>query len=406
MAPPEWMGFLDHDGVLVLNHPDAIRHVLHDNHANYVKGSLYDDLRGLLGEGLLTRDGDSWLSERKLAQPSFHASALESYHRTMVETITSCLREWQSRAEPGRALDVSREMSTLTLRIVAKCLFNVDIAEKQDSILDAITEILPFDPMSRGPFRGRVYKYLPFWAKWRARQALSEFEQGISWVIGHRSGTPDLISSLETSASPRIRDEVASFLLAGYETSAIGLTWALYALSQNPDAERKIRAEIAEVLGQTPPAPRDMSLLTYTALVIRETLRLYPPIPSFGRQAVEDDVIAGFRIPAKTVLRIKPMLIHRHPEFWPEPDSFSPERFSSEQAAGRPQCAYIPFGAGPRTCIGNHFAMMEMKIALPMILQAVRLSPAQGRPVAVISNLTLRPRYGMWMIPRFSSGLA
>jgi cytochrome P450 len=406
------MGFLDHGSVLVLYHPDAIRHVLHDNHANYIKGALYDDVRRLLGQGLLTSDGKAWLNERRLLQPAFHAFALEAYHPVMVETIASFLRGWTSRARPGRVVDISREMSRLTLRVIVKSLFHLDLAEKEDGVLDAIAELFLFDPMSRGPFLGRVYRYLPFWAKMRAHQARADFEHGISWIIANGSGSPDLISRLAggstdaagASANRRIRDEVATFLLAGHETSAIGLTWALHLLGQNPEAERRIRAEITDVLAERPPSRSDMPRLTYTAMVIKETLRLYPPIPTFGRQAVRDDVIAGFEVRANTTVRIKPWLTHRHPDFWPDPERFSPERFSPEQAAARPQCAYIPFGAGPRSCIGDHFATMEMNLALAMILQAVRLRPAEWRPVALISNVTLRPRRGMWMIPEFSTG--
>jgi cytochrome P450 len=329
----------------------------------------------------------------------------------MVETIASFLRGWRSSAKPGRALDISRELSRLTLRVIAKCLFEVDLAVKEDDILDAITELFTFDPMARGPIVGRVYKYLPFWAKLRARKALSEFDQGIAWIIRNRSGSADLISRFAAGstdaagaeASRGIRDQVATFVLAGYETSALAMTWTLYLLSQNPEAERRIRAEIAEVLDHRPPSSADTSRLTYTTMVIRETMRLYPPIPSFGRQAIRDDVIAGFTIRAKTPLRIKPLVTHRHPDFWPDPERFSPERFSLEQAAARPPCAYIPFGAGPRTCIGNHFAMMEMRIALAMILQAVRFRAVPGRPLVVMSNLTSRPRDGIWMIPEFSS---
>jgi cytochrome P450 len=412
-APPEWVGFLD-GSVLQLTHPDAVRHVLHDNHANYIKGALYDDVRWILGQGLLTTEGNSWLRERKLAQPAFRPSALDAYYPVMVETTASFLREWKSRVKPGRAVEISREMSRLTLRIIAKSVFKVDFAGNEDRFLQATTELLVLipDPMSRGRFMGRVYKYLPFWAKMRAVNARRVFEQGVSWIIENRRDPADLISYLAAgstdaaggSANRRIRDEVATFLLAGHETSAAGLTWTLYLLSQNPDAERRIRAEIAEILDHRPPSPADMPLLAYTAMVIQESLRLYPPIPSIARQAIQDDEIGGFKIRANTALRIKTSLIHRHPDFWPNPDRFWPERFSAEQSAARPQCTYIPFGAGPRTCIGNHFAMMEMKLALVMILQAARLRPAHGHRIDVVSNVTLRPRYGMWMIPEFSSG--
>lgn len=408
------MGFLD-GSILVLTHPDAVRHVLHDNHANYIKGVLYDDVRWILGQGLVTNDdGNSWSRQRKLAQPAFRPSALDAYYPVMVETATAFLRELKSRVKPGCAVEISREMSRLTLRIIAQSVFKVDFAVNEDRFLQATTELLVRipDPMARGRFVGRVYKYLPFWAKMRAVKARRVFEEGVSWIIENRRDPADLISYFAAgstdaaggSANRHIRDEVATFLLAGHETSGAGLTWTLYLLSQNPDAERRIRAEISEVLDHRPPSPADMPLLGYTGMVIQEGLRLYPPIPSIGRQAIQDDEIGGYRIRANTRVRIQTSRLHRRPDFWPDPDRFRPERFSAEESAGRPQGAYIPFGAGPRTCIGSHFAMTEMKLALVMILQAARLRLAQGHREGVVSNVTLRPRYGMWMIPEFSSG--
>jgi cytochrome P450 len=409
-APPEWMGVLQDDAALFLYHPLAIQHVLHDNHANYIKGAFYDRLRMLLGEGLLTSEGPTWLSERRLAQPAFQAGALDAYHPVMVETIAAFLQGWRARAWRGRAVEISREMARLTLQVVTKSLFAIDLGKREDRILDAITELFPFDPMSRGPLLGRAYRYLPFFARIRAHRARLNFERGISWILANCSGS-DVISrltgaSIETGASAdrRIRDEAATFLIAGYETTAVCLTWALYLLCRHPEIEQKVRAEIAEVLEHRPPALSDLPRLAYTGMVIQETLRLYPPIPSFGRQAIRDDEIAGYTIRSNTKMRIKPIQTHRHPDFWPDPERFSPERFSAEQSAARPRCAYIPFGAGPRACIGAQFAMMEMKLALAMMLRAIRFSPAPGRPVAVMGNLTLRPRYGMWMIPEFSSG--
>lgn len=408
-TPPPWLGFLDGDSVLVLTHPDAVRHVLHDNHANYIKGGLYDDARLVLGEGLLTNDGSSWLSDRRLVQPAFRPVAVESYLPVVVETIAAFLRELRSRVQPGGVLDVVREMSRLTLRVVTRGLLRVDLAEREDRILDAVTDLFLREPMSRGPFVNRLHRYLPFLVRLRSRRARSELADGVSWILRNRSGSPDLVAYFETDASDaagaranaHVRDHVATFLLAGHETSALGLTWALYLLSENPDAETAIRAEIAEVLEGARPTSADLPRLRFTEMVIRESMRLYPPIPAIAREAVHDDVIAGFEIPAHTILRIKPTLLHRHPEFWADPDRFWPERFSPERAAAHSQWAYIPFGAGPRTCIGNHFAMMEMKLALAMILRAVRLRPVQAGRVDVVSFFSLRPREPLWMVPEF-----
>lgn len=409
-APPASIGYLDPDSVVVLTHPDAIKHVLYDNHANYIKGAAYDDLRSFLGQGMLTSDGDAWVTARKRVQPAFHAVALEAYHRAMVEITAAFLQEWKSRSKPGRAVDISAELSRLSLRIVAKTLLRIDLAHKEDAILRSLREIL--DPGRGGALLRRVYRFLPVLARARDRRALSNFAHAVSWIIENRSGEPDLISCMAAgspeatgaSASSRMRDEIATFLLAGQETSALGLTWTLHLLSRHPDAERKIRAEIVEVLNHRSPSAADLPRLTYTGMVIKETMRLYPPVPAFVRQAVQDDVIAGFKIRANAIVRIKTAIVHRHPDFWPKPEQFSPERFAPYQAATQKPCTYLPFGAGARSCIGSNFAMMEMKSALAMILQAARLRSAQEQPVETLSRITLRPRYGLWMIPEFASG--
>ena len=263
--------------------------------------------------------------------------------------------------------------------------------------------------MSRGPLLGRVYRYVPLFGKIRARLALATFERSVSWLLANCSGSSLMSSLIKASTEagdgvggPRIRGEAATLLLAGHETTALALTWALYLLCRYPEIEQKVHAEIAEVLGDRPPTPSDMPRLLYTGMVIEETLRLYPPIGAFARQAIGDDAIAGYPIPAQTKVRIKPLETHRHPEFWPEPERFDPERFATAQAGSRPRCAYIPFGAGPRACIAASFATMEMKLVLAMMLRSARFKLAPGRPVALLNRLTLRPRFGMWMIPEFS----
>jgi enediyne biosynthesis protein E7 len=407
-GPPPWLGDLRDDATVVLRHPKAIQHVLQDNHANYIKGIFYDDLRVLLGEGLLTSEGSEWLRQRRLAQPAFQAAALEIYHPVMVETIASFLDSWKARATPGAEVEVFREMARLTLRIVARTLFVIDLGKREDRTLDAISEVLPFDPMSRGPFWGRVYRYLPLFGKVRARLALTTLERTLSWLLANCSGS-SLMSSLikasteagEGVGGPRIRGEAATMLLAGHETTAVALTWALYLLCRHPEIQQKVRAEIAEVLGDRSPTPSDMPRLLYTGMVIEETLRLYPPIGSFGRQAVRDDAIADYPIPAQTKIRIRPIDTHRDPELWPEPERFDPERFATAQSGSRPRCAFIPFGAGPRACIAASFAMMEMKLVLAMMLRAARFTLAPGRRVALMNRVTLRPRYGLWLIPAF-----
>jgi cytochrome P450 len=402
------MGRLQDDTTVVLRDPKAIQHVLQDNHANYIKGALYDDMRRLLGEGLLTSEGSEWARQRRLAQPAFQSAALEAYHPVIVETIAAFQDAWKARVRPGAEVEVSCEMARLTLRILARTLFGVDLGKREGRIVDAISELFPFDPMSRGPFWGRVYRYVPLFGKIRRRLALATFGRSVSWLLANYSGSSPMSSLIKASTEAgdrvgarRIRGEVATMLLAGHETTALALTWALYLLCRHPEIEQKVRAEIAEVLGDRPPVPSDMPRLLYTGMVIEETLRLYPPIGAFGRQAVGDDAIAGYPIPARTKIRIKPLETHRDPELWPEPERFDPERFVTGQARSRPRCAYIPFGAGPRTCIGASFATMEMKLVLAMMVRWASFKLAPGRQVAVWNRVTLRPREGVWMIPEF-----
>jgi cytochrome P450 len=409
------MGFVDPGSVLVLNHPDAIRHVLQDNHSAYIKGVLYDDLRRLLGQGLLTVDDDEvWARQRRRAQPVFQPSTIDAYLPVMADTIATMLREWRRRARPGRAVDICPVMSRLTLRVIAKALFGLDLGTHEDKVLGALTEFFTFDTRSRGPVMGRLYRYLPFWATMRAYRARRMLDESVRWIEANRPPRgDDLISRLgagpddsDQSAEQRLRDEIVTILVAGHETTAIALGWALHSLNQHPEVEQRIRAEVEEVLGPRLPDPSDMPRLAYTAMVIKETLRLFPPVPTIARQAIEEDEIAGFRIAAGTLVRVKPGLIHRHPDFWTEPDRFVPERFSSGDSPAHVPYTYIPFGAGPRTCIGNHFAMLEMRLALAMIVRAVRFRPVKGRPPdLVLSNITLRPRFGLWMTPEFTGGV-
>lgn len=410
-------GFRDHGDVvryrfgatraLLLAHPDHIRHVLHDHQRNYDKRTIdYAMLRRLLGDGLLTSDGAYWYRQRRLIAPIFHRQRVAGFCNLMVSSTLEMLEQWEAIAQSGAPFDVAAEMARLTLTIVAKALFSADVSNDAETIGAALTEVNrqfgEFSPLDLIP--------LPTPRKRRFRAALRALDQVVDKIIDQRRRSAhrneDLLSMLldavdqETNQvmTPRqVRDEVLTLLLAGHETTANALAWTWYLLSQNPEAERKLNHEIASVLGERAPGGPDLPQLPYTRMVVEESMRLYPPAWAISRRAIDDDEIGGYRVPRKTNIIICSFVTHRHPAFWQEPERFEPERFSSARSAGRPNFAYLPFGGGPRICIGNGFAITEVQLIVATVAQRYRLRLAPGHPVELYPLVTLRPRHGMRM---------
>jgi cytochrome P450 len=389
--------------VHVLRHPDAIKHVLQGNHANYTKGWGLQRMKVFLGEGLLTSEGDHWRRQRKLAQPAFHRPRLAQLVGTMVEATRAMLDRWRSRPR-GSSFDVSQETTRLTLNIAARTLFGADVDADAGRVGKAAT--IALEEANR-----RIYSpvdvplAVPTPRNVRFREACKVLDSVVYGIIERRrrSGEPgtDLLSMLleardeETGAAMsdrELRDEVMTLLLAGHETTANALSWTLYLLSKNPGERRKLEAEVDRALDGHAPTFAELPALSYARMVIEESMRLFPPAWIFGRTAKGDDVVGGYRIPAGSLVVISPFVTHRYAAFWPNPEGFDPERFSPEASEGRHKYAYIPFGGGPRICIGNHFALLETQVVLAMIVQSFRLELVPGAVVEPFPMVTLRPR--------------
>jgi cytochrome P450 len=387
-------------------HPDDVKRVLQENHKNYNK-DVYNVtlLKPLLGQGLFTNDGESWLQQRRLMQPAFHRKRLATFGSLMTAAATSMLEGWQNADQP---LDVAAEMMRLTLSIAGQALFSINLSDEADAVGQAFTAVRtlltsylfqPMPPLSIPTPRNR-----------RLKAAIHALDRVVQVIVNERrkqnSDRGDLLSMLmlardeetgEGMSDRQVRDEVMTLLLAGHETTANTLTWTWYLLSQHPDVEHRLHDELDRVLCGDLPALEHLPQLHYTHMVIEEAIRLYSPVFGFGRKAIGEDVLGGYHVPANTSIWLSPYVTHRHPDFWEKPEVFDPERFSPERSSGRPQYAHFPFGGGPRLCIGSNFAMMEAQLVLATIAQRYRLVLVPGHRVEPEVLLTLRPRCGLPM---------
>lgn len=404
--------FLRRDTYLV-NHPDFIKHILQENNRNYTKDVFeYNLVKKLMTRnGLLTNsDADSWLRQRRLAQPAFHRQRIADLGALMTGAAVNVLETWENPAKNGQALDVGASMMALTLRIVAQALFGTDVSSVTAQIGRAFDALNVF--LATAYYQ--PYLLIPGFPAALRRQALTArktLDRVVLTIINERrcqnADQGDLLSLLllaqdeetgERMSDTQLRDEVLTLLLAGYETTAVALTWTWFLLAQHPAVEHRLHQELAEVLGGRIPTIGDLPRLAYTRMVVDETLRLYPPAWYFGRKAIDADEIGGYHLPAHATFYISPYTMHRHPGFWEHPETFDPERFTPERSADRPRYAYLPFGGGPRQCIGNNFALTEAHLILATLAQHYKLQLAPGHPVEVEGLITLRPRQGMKMI--------
>ena len=381
----------------LLNHPDYVKHVLVSNGRNYNKETHLNKhmLQAVTGQGLLTSENPLWRKQRRLIQPFFHRSHLANFADLMVEATNETLARIDDAVSQNEPFDIANEMMTLTLNIVSRALFGYDIAEQSDRIGEAVNTLVEIGKPKRRRFQEMA-------------KVLDDIVYGL---IDRRLAQPhreqrDLLDMLtqaryedsgERMEKRQVRDEVMSLLIAGHETTANTLSWLWYLLAQHPAIVAKIEAELDVVLHGRFPTTHDFAQLEYSNKVIKESMRLYPSAWSISRHALADDEIGGYHIPAGAIVALSPYTLHRHPAFWPEPETFDPERFTPEQEAARNRYAYIPFGAGARKCIGDQFALMESIIILPMILQKFRLQLVPDHPIEEHALVTLRPRHGILM---------
>jgi cytochrome P450 len=391
--------------VYLLNRPDLIQEVLVTNQANYKKSRMLERARVLLGDGLLTLEPPEHTTQRRMVQPVFSQERLASYSAVMVE----CADRVRSRWRDGATIDVDKEMMELTLVIVARVLFGIDVdGEKARGIGQALTDVIGTFNLMLWPGSG-LWRRLPLPVMRRAERARKYLDKVIYEMIRERraaGGSGDDLLSMLISASEdggrlsdrQVRDHALTFLLAGHETTATALTWTWYLISQNPDVEARMRAEVDAVLGGRLPRHEDLDRLEYTDRVFAEALRLYPPAWAIGRKVKTTARVFNHVLPKGSVIVLCPYVTHRHARLWPEPERFDPDRFLPEAIASRPRFAYFPFGGGTRVCIGERFAWNEGVLLLATIAQRRRLALAPGQKVGIRPQMTLRPRFGMKMV--------
>lgn len=454
--------------IYVVVEPEHVHHVLVKNPNNYIKGKGYTGFRLLVGQGLVTSDGDLWRNQRRLMQPSFTPKSIVQFFDMMVETTARMLEQWNpspillasgegvqnpspalpagregadgrngqfspcgrgelergstnpSPALPASAgnseqegsLHIDAEMMRLTMSIISKAIFGVDLGVEAAEVGEAFHDAFAF-VTARTMSAVALPLSLPLPAHRRFQRSLQIIDDFVGRQIASgRSQSGDTLLSIllqardeetgQRMSERQLRDEVVTLFLAGFETTARSLTWGWYLLSRNPDVQERLIAEVDAVLGRRRPTVEDLYHLPYTRRVVDETLRLYPPTALLGRQIVADDVIGNVRVGAGGIVMLVPYLTHRLPTIWPDPECFDPERFRPEMWAARPKSAYIPFISGPRICLGNNFALMEMVLAFALTAQRYRLSATTTDEIGVAFHgsacptaplhLSLKPR--------------
>jgi len=403
--------------VVLFSHPEHVRDVLVTQQRSFHKGRGLERARLLLGQGLLTSEGEFHLRQRRLAQPAFHRQRVAGYGAAMVRYAERTRDRWRG----GATLDVAEEMMRLTLGVVGKTLFDADVEEEAEEIGGALTQALHSFGYAMLPY-GELLDNLPLPPVIRFKRARARLDATIYRLIAERRASGedrgDLLSMLlltqdtgeggtPAPATPggdrmsdlQLRDEVMTIFLAGHETTANLLTWSWYLLSQNPGAEAQLHAELDAVLGSGGRAPTvdDLPRLPYTRMVLAESMRLYPPAWIIGRRAVERVEVAGYPLAPRTLVFVSQYVVHRDARWYPGPERFDPGRWSPEETACRPRFSYFPFGAGTRVCIGEQFAWMEGTLLLATIAHRWRLRLVPGHPVAPQPIITLRPKHGMRM---------
>jgi cytochrome P450 len=391
--------------LFLVNDPRLIRDILVTHHRNFTKSRGLERSKRLLGQGLLTSEGALHLRQRRLMAPAFHRDRIAAFGDLIVDYAQRMRGSWRN----GATLDISREMNRLTLSIVGQTLFGVDVESQAAAVGEALTAVMESFWMMMLPFAD-VLERLPVPKLRRARMARARLDAIIYRMIADRRASDghhgDLLSMLLAAqdeddggvmTDQQVRDEAMTIFLAGHETTANALMWTWYLLSGAPDVEARLHAEIDGVLQGRLPSMRDVSSLPYVERVVTESMRLYPPAWIIGRRAIEDYPLGDYVAPARSILVMSPYIMHRDPRFYAEPERFNPDRWTPEFRAALPKFAYFPFGGGPRQCIGESFAWMELVLVVATIAQQYRLRLVPGHPVVPQPLITLRAKHGMRM---------
>ena len=384
----------------VLSHPDHVRHVLVDRSANFTKGVGIDRVAILLGNGLMTSEGDHWRSQRKLLQPSFHRSVIATWMHHLHAANDALARRWADAAAREESVNLTQDMSEVTLEVVLRALFSDD--------LDRLTGSAGGNPFAL--LTDDTQRNLAFAYKFRqlGKLIVAEVERRRRDGIRHNDIVSQLIDArdrqtAEPMSDRQLVDEVLTLIVAGHETTASSLNWFWYLMSQAPDAVNRLHEEIDAATWDRPDYD-DLQDLAFTRRAIDETLRLYPPGWLLTRRSVAADTLGDFPLPAGTDVLISPYLVQRHPLLWPDPDRFEPDRFLPKESAGRNRFAYLPFGLGPRACIGEHLALVEMHTHVATLARRFTLELVPGQSIEREAQVNLRTRLPLRMIPRARRG--
>ncbi len=393
--------------LLFLNRPDLVKHVLEDNASNYEKGALYARLKPLLGQGLLTNEGDFWKRQRRLVEPAFHRQHLASLVERMAHHTSTMLDRWDGYAERGEALDAHRELAALALAIIADALFSGELGADFPAFTRALDTALEItDQRFRLPL---FVTSVPTPGTVRFNCAKRTLEAVVSRVVEERRRRSevrgDLLGMLMAIrdeegnglTDAQLRDEVMTLLFGGYQTTSNPLSWWAFLIAKHPEVAARQAAEAQALLAGRQVTLSDLPKLGYTQRTFQETLRLYPPAYALGRRALADDELGGHRVPAGTTVFMSSAILGSDPRYWENPGAFDPDRFLPERAAGRPPMACFPFGAGPRVCLGDSFARMEMQAVGALIGRRFELELCSDRPVEPNPQVALGPKDGVWI---------
>lgn len=395
--------------VVLVQSPEWLKYILQTNYKDFSKQSkAIEKGKKVFGNGLFTSEGEFWRKQRKLAQPAFHRERLAEMSRVMIDCISSMLDEWENATQEDGVTDFAQEMLQLTLNVVTRSMFHTTLSDKEfDTFKETFPAILKetnrrilnqFDLLTKIPTKDSL----------NYEKNIERLDAILFRMIDERKNekkeSHDLLGMLMAAVDAesgtgmnekQLRDEIMTIFIAGHETTAQALCWAVFLLEQHPETKEKLNKEIADVLGGRLPVPSDFVKLPYTLQVFKEAMRLYPPLPIFIRSAEKPFIMDGYQIPANTKFMIPPYLMHHDAEYWDQPSQFRPERFTPEAEKSQPKFTYFPFGGGPRICIGNNFAMMEAVFALAMVSQRFRVEIVSPEKVEADFSLTLRPKNGL-----------
>ena len=391
--------------------PEDVKYVMQENHRNYGRSPAFRVLKRFLGEGLLTSDGDFWRQQRRLAQPAFHRQKITVLAATMVQESAAWVAELRQRDLSG-PVNISQALMDVTMRIVCKTLFSTDASQKLNGLSHSLETLNVLANKS-------LMSPIKWPASWptpnnlRYEKARRQVDTLIYDFIANRKQTgtrhDDLLDMLlyaededtgQRMPEKQLRDECVTLFTAGHETTAVSMAWTIYLLAHNPLILSRLKAEVATVLGADSgvlPPVEAFRALPYTMQVVQESMRLYPPAWAMSRMALADDQIGPYHIPKGDTVVVSPYLLHHDPTNWPDPDRFDPDRFAPGADAGRPAYAYMPFGGGPRLCIGNQFALMEMQILLALFVQSFAIQLVDSKPIRPQPLITLRPSRPVWL---------